>query len=105
MNNARNRPGRLAGRWPRSPNRRWPPRAAPIRTARHRQRGLFTDYRFRGISQTHGEPALQGGVDYAHKSGLYVGNWNSNVEARMYSGAQPRDGLLRRLQEDLRRLA
>lgn len=40
---------------------------------------LATDYRFRGISQTFKQPALQGGVDYAHESGLYLGNWNSNV--------------------------
>ena len=43
--------------------------------------GLFSEYRFRGIDQTFGEPALQGGVDYAHSSGLYVGNWNSNVNS------------------------
>lgn len=49
--------------------------------------GLFTDYRFRGISQTNRKPALQGGVDLAHKSGFYVGNWNSNVDAAMYTGA------------------
>lgn len=42
---------------------------------------LVTDYRFRGISQTNGKPALQGGFDYAHPSGFYVGNWNSNVSS------------------------
>jgi len=41
--------------------------------------GLFSSYRFRGIDQTFGEPALQGGVDYSHSSGVYLGNWNSNV--------------------------
>jgi uncharacterized protein (TIGR02001 family) len=41
--------------------------------------GLFSEYRFRGIDQTFGQPALQGGFDYAHSSGFYVGNWNSNV--------------------------
>jgi uncharacterized protein (TIGR02001 family) len=41
--------------------------------------GLVTDYRFRGISQTFRKPALQGGVDYSHSSGIYLGNWNSNV--------------------------
>ena len=41
---------------------------------------LVTDYRFRGISQTFGKPALQGGIDYAHEpTGIYLGNWNSNV--------------------------
>ena len=43
--------------------------------------GLFSSYRFRGIDQTYGKPALQGGFDYAHSSGLYVGNWNSNVQS------------------------
>src|SRR5438128_572638 len=42
---------------------------------------LVTDYRFRGISQTFGKPAFQGGFDYAHSSGFYVGNWNSNVNS------------------------
>lgn len=52
--------------------------------------GLFSSYRFRGIDQTFGKPALQGGVDYAHSSGLYVGNWNSNIS----SGAGFPDGNL-----------
>jgi uncharacterized protein (TIGR02001 family) len=52
--------------------------------------GLFSSYRFRGIDQTYGKPALQGGVDYAHESGLYAGNWNSNVN----SGAGFPDGNL-----------
>lgn len=40
---------------------------------------LTTDYRFRGISQTNRDPAIQGGLDYAHESGLYIGTWASNV--------------------------
>jgi uncharacterized protein (TIGR02001 family) len=40
---------------------------------------IVSDYRFRGISQTYGKPAIQGGLDYSHASGLYLGNWNSNV--------------------------
>jgi uncharacterized protein (TIGR02001 family) len=43
--------------------------------------GLFSSYRFRGIDQTFGQPALQGGIDYSHESGIYVGNWNSNVSS------------------------
>jgi uncharacterized protein (TIGR02001 family) len=49
--------------------------------------GLFSDYRFRGISQTNNGAALQGGIDWAHKTGFYLGNWNSNVDAAMYNGA------------------
>lgn len=52
--------------------------------------GIFSSYRFRGIDQTFGKPALQGGIDYAHSSGFYVGNWNSNVS----SGAGYPDGNL-----------
>lgn len=40
---------------------------------------VVSDYIFRGISQTQGQPALQGGFDYNHSSGLYVGFWGSNV--------------------------
>ena len=40
---------------------------------------LASDYIFRGISQTGGDPAIQGGLDYTHKSGFYLGTWASNV--------------------------
>ncbi len=42
--------------------------------------GAFTDYRYRGISQTALKPALQGGLDYAHASGFYLGAWASNIK-------------------------
>lgn len=45
---------------------------------------LASDYRFRGISQTFGRPTFQGGFDYAHGSGFYAGNWNSNVSGVQY---------------------
>lgn len=38
-----------------------------------------SDYRFRGISQTENNFALQGGVDVNHESGLYAGTWASNL--------------------------
>ena len=41
--------------------------------------GVVTDYRFRGLSQTSLKPALQLGVDFAHKSGFYLGAFGSNV--------------------------
>jgi uncharacterized protein (TIGR02001 family) len=47
---------------------------------------LVSDYRFRGISQTYKGPALQGGFDYSHSSGFYLGNWNSNVASQVYTG-------------------
>jgi len=40
---------------------------------------IVSDYRFRGISQTFVQPAIQGGIDYTHSSGFYLGNWDSNV--------------------------
>lgn len=52
--------------------------------------GLFSSYRFRGIDQSFARPAVQGGIDYSHASGFYVGNWNSNVS----SGAGYPDGNL-----------
>src|SRR5438046_9886946 len=47
---------------------------------------IASDYRFRGISQTYKGPAIQGGIDYAHSSGLSLGNWNSNVASQVYTG-------------------
>jgi len=43
--------------------------------------GLSSDYRFRGISQSNNGAAVQGGIDYAHSSGLYLGNWNSSISS------------------------
>jgi len=40
---------------------------------------VVNDYRYRGISQTNFKPAIQGGFDYAHESGFYIGNWNSTI--------------------------
>ncbi|QWD66148.1 TorF family putative porin [Polynucleobacter sp. MWH-Aus1W21] len=40
---------------------------------------VVSDYRYRGISQSNFKPAIQGGFDYAHESGFYIGNWNSSI--------------------------
>lgn len=42
--------------------------------------GLTTDYAFRVISQTDEDPAIQGGFNFNHESGLYLGVWASNVD-------------------------
>lgn len=42
--------------------------------------GVVTDYRYRGISQSRLKPALQGGVDYSHPSGFYLGAWGSTIK-------------------------
>ena len=50
--------------------------------------GGTTDYRFRGISQSSFKPAVQGGIDFSHKSGAYAGVWASNVNwIKDYIGA------------------
>jgi len=41
---------------------------------------LVSDYRFRGISQSNENPALQGGFDYAFTNGFYLGTWGSSVD-------------------------
>ncbi len=40
---------------------------------------LTSDYRFRGVSQSNKEMAIQGGLTVSHESGLYVGTWASNL--------------------------
>lgn len=42
--------------------------------------GLVSQYSFRGITQSDEGPALQGGFDISHSSGLYAGVWASNVD-------------------------
>lgn len=44
-----------------------------------------SDYRFRGVSPTYRHPAIQGGFDYVHDSGFYLGNWNSSISANSYN--------------------
>src|SRR5690606_16726256 len=52
-----------------------------------------SDYAFRGVSQSNQRPAIQGGFDYAHDSGLYIGVWASSIsdgsaglETNLYGG-------------------
>lgn len=42
--------------------------------------GVVTDYKFRGISQTDGGAAVQGGVDLDFGNGFYLGTWASQVD-------------------------
>jgi uncharacterized protein (TIGR02001 family) len=48
---------------------------------------IHSQYVFRGLTQTHQDPALQGGVDYVNPSGLYAGTWLSN--ASWFSDTNP----------------
>ena len=40
---------------------------------------LVSDYRFRGVSQSDKQIALQGGITVTHESGVYAGAWGSNL--------------------------
>lgn len=41
---------------------------------------VVSDYRFRGLSLSGGDPALQGSINVNHSSGFYVGTWASSLE-------------------------
>jgi uncharacterized protein (TIGR02001 family) len=41
---------------------------------------LVSDYRFRGISQTDTNAAIQGGFDAAFEPGFYLGTWASSID-------------------------
>ncbi|MBN8808149.1 MAG: hypothetical protein J0I47_07925 [Sphingomonas sp.] len=40
---------------------------------------LISDYRFRGISQTNLQPAIQGSITLTHASGFYASVWSSST--------------------------
>jgi uncharacterized protein (TIGR02001 family) len=40
---------------------------------------LVSDYRFRGVSQSDNDGAIQGGLTLGHKSGMYASFWASNL--------------------------
>ena len=42
--------------------------------------GVVSQYRYRGLAQTKGNPAVQGGVDYANAGGYYLGAWASTIQ-------------------------
>ncbi len=48
--------------------------------------GVASNYIWRGVSQTLDDPAVSGGLDYAHESGFYAGTWVSNVD---FGGGDP----------------
>jgi len=52
---------------------------------------VASSYVYRGLTQTNNKPAIQGGFDYAHESGFYIGNWNSNISwiSDGYPGTTP----------------
>lgn len=42
---------------------------------------VVSDYRFRGVSQTDKNFAVQGGITVSHESGFYVSVWGSSVDS------------------------
>ncbi len=47
---------------------------------------VTSDYMFRGLTQTWGHPAIQGGADYANPNGFAAGFWGSSISERSYPG-------------------
>jgi uncharacterized protein (TIGR02001 family) len=43
--------------------------------------GMYSDYRFRGVSFTDGDAAIQGGFDVDFGNGFSAGVWASNIES------------------------
>nr|MDJ0870709.1 TorF family putative porin [Gammaproteobacteria bacterium] len=37
--------------------------------------GVVSNYYFRGVTQTDDKAAVQGGLDWVHGTGIYVGTW------------------------------
>jgi uncharacterized protein (TIGR02001 family) len=55
------------------------PAAAPEASPVTANVTVASSYIYRGITQSNNKPAIQGGFDYAHESGFYIGNWNSSI--------------------------
>ena len=55
---------------------------------------MATDYRFRGISQTSNNPAIQGAITLTHTSGVYLGLWGSNITSVGQSNSAEMDATL-----------
>jgi uncharacterized protein (TIGR02001 family) len=51
---------------------------------------VTSDYRFRGVSLSGGDVAIQGGIDISHESGFYIGTWGSSLEGKInpYGGTE-----------------
>jgi uncharacterized protein (TIGR02001 family) len=47
---------------------------------------VTSDYVYRGVSQTHGEPAIQGGIQYATLDHWALGVWASTTQLNTYDG-------------------
>lgn len=61
-----------------------PALAAPVELSANA--GVVSDYRFRGISLSDRDPALQGGLDLETEAGFFAGTWASTIAD--YEGAK-----------------
>lgn len=50
--------------------------------------GAVSNYMWRGVTQTQDGAAVQGGLDFTHSSGFYLGTWASNVDFNDEGGSQ-----------------
>lgn len=48
---------------------------------------FVSDYRFRGLSQSFDKPAIQGGIDYSHANGFYLGTWGSSISGLEFANS------------------
>ena len=54
---------------------------------------ITSQYIYRGIAQSGGEPAIQGGFDYDAGNGIYVGTWGSSISWLSDTGAATGAGM------------
>jgi uncharacterized protein (TIGR02001 family) len=60
-----------------APDAKTPPPPPPYTIATNF--GIYSQYVFRGLTQTDQKPAFQGGFDLTTTSGFYAGTWGSNI--------------------------
>lgn len=49
---------------------------------------IVSDYRFRGVSLSGGDIAIQGGIDFDLTNGFYVGSWGSSISGGVYGSTE-----------------
>lgn len=65
----------------------WDPAGPSARSRISGNVELASDYIFRGLTQTWGGPALQGGGEVAWQNGFAAGAWASSISEKSYPGA------------------
>jgi uncharacterized protein (TIGR02001 family) len=61
---------------------------------------LVSDYRFRGLSQTDKDFAIQGSITVSHSSGFYVGTWGSSIDDYVAGGSDQEIDLIAGFKKD-----